>query len=127
VAGTQRGSDPATAALGAAAVVAALVAHDFVDHACGDACLLQPGRERVPEVVRAMELQILKQGIAQWRKRLPSGCLAVTIGSDQAGGLQLPQSHLDGHEPELATTGAEAVGHLRGMAAPGDQADLTGG
>ena len=41
---------------------AALVAHEFVDHAGGDAGVLQPGREGVPEVVRATQVQVVELG-----------------------------------------------------------------
>ena len=36
----------------------ALVAHQLVDHPAGDACVLQPGREGVAQVVRSSKVEV---------------------------------------------------------------------
>ena len=41
------------------------VAHKLVDHAGGDAVFLQPGGERVAEVVWAVQLQVGQRGLAR--------------------------------------------------------------
>src|SRR5215213_11564573 len=54
------GADPAAAVQ--FTVPATLVAHEFVDHPGRDAGVLQPGREGVPEVVGATELEVFEVG-----------------------------------------------------------------
>jgi hypothetical protein len=54
------GADPAAAVQLAAA--AALVAHQLVNHAGGDAGVLQPGREGVAEVMGPAQVQVVEVG-----------------------------------------------------------------
>jgi hypothetical protein len=46
---------------------AGLVAHQLVDHPGGDAGVLQPGREGVVEVVGAVQVDGIQQGITSNR------------------------------------------------------------
>jgi hypothetical protein len=75
-----------------AATAAGLVAHEFVNHPGGDAGVLQPGRVGVPEVVGAVQLDRLQQGITGDRQRRPPAgqrVLVVVVDPGQAGSVQL--------------------------------------
>jgi hypothetical protein len=55
--------DPAHGAAAAGAVAAAAgVAHQLIDHARRDGRVLQPGGEGVPQVMRAMQIEVAKVG-----------------------------------------------------------------
>src|SRR5215216_6695667 len=85
-----RGGVPVTQADRAAlpAAVAAGMTHEFVDHPGGDAGVLQPGREGMPQVVRAAQLEVVEtvvSGRVRWRPmRLAVGTLLTGC---QAGRL----------------------------------------
>jgi hypothetical protein len=84
------GADRAPAEVAAAA--AGLVAHQFVDHPGGDAGVLQPGRVGVAEVVGAVQLDRVQQGVlGDWQRRPLAGqlVLVVVVDCGQAGGVQL--------------------------------------
>jgi hypothetical protein len=72
--GHPRGGVPVVDAHGAASVLAAaagLVSHQLVDHAGGDAGVLQPGREGVAEVLGAVQVDCIQQGITGDQQRRP--------------------------------------------------------
>jgi hypothetical protein len=77
------GADRAPAEVAAAA--AGLVAHQLVDHPGRDAGVLQPGRVGVPEVVRAVQLDRIQQGITDNRQRSPPAGQLVLVVVDDCG------------------------------------------
>ena len=104
----------------APAAVAAGVAHEFVDHPGGDAGVLQPGREGVPQVVGAAQLEVVESVIARGVGRRPARRLAVAylLSGRQAGLLQLPERIVDGAEGRAAA-GDSAADRLGGLAGTG--------
>jgi hypothetical protein len=56
------GTHGAAQVLGAAG--AGLVAHQFIDHPGRDTVVLQPGREGVPEVMGAAEIDLVQQRVS---------------------------------------------------------------
>jgi hypothetical protein len=125
------GADRAPAEVAAAA--AGLVAHQLVNHPGRDAGVLQPGRVGVAEVVRAVQVDRLQQGITGDRQRHPSaGQLALVVVFDrgQAGSLQLAQGDRDGGRTDrAAASGGESGGELVEMLRPAvaeDQQDAPG-
>ena len=95
------GRVPVVGAHGAAALAAAtggFVAHQLVDDSGRDAGVLQPGRVGVAEVVGAVQLDRIQQGITGDRQRRPpAGQLVLVLDVDcgQAGGVQFLQGERD--------------------------------
>jgi hypothetical protein len=106
------GADRAPAEVAAAA--AGLVAHQLVDHPGRDAGVLQPGRVGVAEVVGAVQVDRVQQGITGDRQRRPSaGQLVVVVDGGQTGGVQLVQGGRDGGRTgRAAASGGESGGEL---------------
>jgi hypothetical protein len=134
--GHLRGGMPVVSAHGAPAEVAAaagLVAHQLVDHPGGDAGVLQPGRVGVPEVMSAVQVDRIQQGITGDRQRRPPAgqrVLVLDVDRRQAGGLQLVQGGRDGGRTDRAAAGGgESGGELveaLGPAVAEDQQDAPG-
>jgi hypothetical protein len=71
-----------------------LVAHEFVDDPGRDAGVLQPSRVGVAEVVGAMQVDRVQQGVALDRQRGTAAgefVLVLDVDRSQAGAVQLPQ------------------------------------
>jgi hypothetical protein len=105
-----------------AAVAAALSAgmvHEFVDHAGGDAGILEPGREGMPQVVRAAQLQAI-EAVVSWRICCRPAWLSVVgiLPGHQAGRLQLREHVVDGAEGG-ASAGQSAANRFGGLARTG--------
>ena len=69
------------------AAAAGMVAHQLANHSGGDAGVLQPGRIGVAQVVSAMQLDRIQQGITGHRQRRPPAGqlgLAVVVDRGQA-------------------------------------------
>jgi hypothetical protein len=97
--------------------MAASVAHEFVDHPRGDAGVLQPGREGVPQVMWAAQLQVV-QAVVAYRVLWRPAWLAVVgvLPGRQANCLQLPEGVVDGAERGAAAEkpAADCLGGLAG-------------
>jgi hypothetical protein len=94
---------PVVGAHGAAPLLAGatggFVAHQLIDDAGRDAGVFQPGRVGVAEVVGAVQVDRIQQGITGDRQRhLPAGQLVLVsdVERRQAGGVQLFQGAGDG-------------------------------
>jgi hypothetical protein len=116
-----------------AAAAAGLVAHQLVNHPGGDTGVLQPRRVGVPEVVRAVQLDRIQQGITGDRqRRLPAGqlVLVLAVHCGQTGGVQLAQGGRHSGRTDRATaSGGESGGELIGLPRPAvaeDQQDAPG-
>jgi hypothetical protein len=94
------------------AAAGGLVAHQLVDHPGGDAGVLQPGREGVAEVVGAVEVYCLQDGmLGSW----PEGpSLRVRIDGGDVGRRELGQGAVDGGPRGGPALGAELGGELFG-------------
>jgi hypothetical protein len=104
------GADRAAAEVAAAA---GLVAHELVNHPGGDAGVLQPGRVGVPQVVGAVQLDRIQQGITGDRQRRPPAgqlVLVVVVDRSQAGGVQFAQGGRDGSRTDRALAGSGESG-----------------
>ena len=107
VVGADRAPAEVTAATG--------VAHQLVNHPGGDAGVLQPGRVGVAEVVRAVQVDRLQQGITGDRQRHPPAgqLVLVVVDGGQAGGVQLAKGGRDGGRTDRAAAeGGELGGEL---------------
>ena len=108
VVGADRAPAEVTAATG--------VAHQLVNHPGGDAGVLQPGRVGVAEVVRAVQVDRIQQGITGDRQRRPPAgqvVLVVVVDGGQAGSVQLAQGSRDRGRPDpAAASGGESGGEL---------------
>ena len=88
-----------------AAAAAGLVAHQLVNHPGRDAGVLQPGRVGVPEVMSAVQLHRIQQGITGDRQRRPPAgqlVLVVVVDRGQAGSVQFAQGGRDGGRTDRA-------------------------
>jgi hypothetical protein len=86
-----------------AAAAAGLVAHQFVNHPGGDAGVLQPGGVGVTEVVGAVQLDCIQQGITGDRQRRPpAGLLVLAMVGGQTGSVQLAQGGRHGSRTDRA-------------------------
>jgi hypothetical protein len=118
--GHLRGGVPVVGADGAAPVppgpAAGLVAHHLVDDPGRDAGVLQPGREGVPKVVGAVEVDRIQQRmVGGWPER-PACRRAVAGGG--AGLGELLEGTADGRDRAGAPLGAQLGGELLGAERP---------
>ena len=61
-----------------------------------DAGILKPGRERVPQVVRTAEPQIVECMVERWLERRPARRIGVIVALDQSRGLELAERGMNG-------------------------------
>jgi hypothetical protein len=100
----------------AKAAAAAGVAHQLVNHPGRDAGVRQPSRVGVAQVVGAVQLDRIQEGIMGDRQRHPPAgqlALVVVVDCGQAGSLQLAQGGRDrGRADRAAASGGESGGEL---------------
>jgi hypothetical protein len=71
------------------------MAHQLIDHPGRDAGVLQPGREGVPEIMNAAEIDHVQQRVSgreEWRPAAPK---PFPIGRGQAHRCELTEGGLD--------------------------------
>jgi hypothetical protein len=92
-----------------------LMTHEFVDDPGRDVGVLQSGRVGMAEVVRAVQVHRIQQGVALGRRRRTAACeLVVVLDVDrsQAGGMQLMQGERDRGRLDGATVRGQSGGEL---------------
>jgi hypothetical protein len=119
--GHLRGGVPVVGAHGAALLLAAaggLVTHQLIDHPRRDAGVLQPGRVGVAEVVGAVQVDRIQEGVALDRQRrgAAGGLVLVDVDRGQAGGLELPQGDRDRGRLGRAAGGGQYGGFSMSLA-----------
>jgi hypothetical protein len=100
------------AAQALSATAAGLVAHQLIDNSSRDAGVLQPGGERVAEVMGAVEVDGVQERVAWGWERRPATDLPFVGWSDQAGCGELIERALDGGQPDRAALLGEPGGEL---------------
>ena len=118
--GHLRGGVPVVGAHGAASLLAAatgrFVAHQLINDPGRDAGVLQPGRVGVAEVVGAVQVDRIQEGITGDRQRRPPAgqlVLVVVVDSGQAGSVQLAQGGRDGGWTDRAAASGGELGAFR--------------